>query len=258
MTADWSNNQRPITGPSGRPLLPALAEAPSIGPTADDLLANGVVTLDSRDLRSRPFNLLRTNLLRRFESKRLKTLGIVSPCAGAGKSFVASNLAAAFARVPDIEVSLFDLDLRGATIAQLFGMTIEAGIERYLGGEVPDLHGLGYRLEGQSLIIYPACTTTVSSAELLAGKPCAALLDAAARKPQGAVSIFDLPPAFANDDAAIVAAKLDGYLLIVEDGTTTRKEIEDALRVLPAGKCVGTILNRYSWQPFRIGLWLRL
>lgn len=242
----WAGPHDATGGRRRRQLLPSLADAPVISPSTQDLLEQGLVSLDSRDLRSRPFNLLRTGLLRRIESRPLKTLGVVSPCPGAGKSFVAANLAAALARVPEVVVSLFDTDLRGASIAGIFGISADAGLERYLAGEREDLTGLCYRLEDQSLLIFPAFPTTAPSAELLAGRPCAELIEAAAALPAGALSIFDLPPAFANDDAAILAAKLDGFLLVVEDGRTTKAQIQDTLRVLPAGKCVGTILNRYS------------
>jgi len=239
----WTDN-RPAPVPLRRHLLPLLEEATVVSPTDDELQEQGVIALDSRDLRSRPFNLLRTSLLRRFEKRQIKTLGVVSPCPGAGKSFVATNLAAALARVPDMEVCLFDTDLRGASVAKIFGIELEGGLERYLAGEVEHLSGLAYRLKDQRLLIFPSRPPSASSAELLATKSCAALVEAAATRP--GISIFDLPPAFANDDAAILAAKLDGYLLVIEDGRTTKKQVQDALQVLPAGKCVGTILNRYK------------
>lgn len=226
--------------------FPRLDDLRTISPSSAELVDNRLVTLNGRDLRSRPFNLLRTTLSRRFATHRIRSLGIVSPCPGAGKSFVASNLAAAFARVPDTDVYLFDLDLRGATIGRIFGIDVEVGLEQFLLGEAQMLDRVGYRLEGQRLGIFPARPTAIPSAELIADKPCAELLAEAAARPDGSLSIFDLPPAFANDDAAIAAAGLDGFLMVVEDGKTTRKQIEDSLRLLPPGKCVGSILNRYS------------
>jgi protein-tyrosine kinase len=63
--------------------------------------------------------------------------------------------------------------------------------------------------------------------------------------PDNAVVICDLPPVFANDDAAIVAAQLDAYLLVVEDGRSTRKQIRDSIKVLSPTPCAGVVLNRY-------------
>jgi protein-tyrosine kinase len=59
------------------------------------------------------------------------------------------------------------------------------------------------------------------------------------------VCICDLPPAFANDDAALVAKLLDAYLLVVEQGKTTAKQIRDTMGFLEPTPCAGTILNRY-------------
>ena len=57
--------------------------------------------------------------------------------------------------------------------------------------------------------------------------------------------LCDLPPAFANDDAAIVLQQLDAYLLVVEEGKTTARQVRDAIEVLRPAPCMGTVLNRY-------------
>jgi protein-tyrosine kinase len=39
---------------------------------------------------------------------------------------------------------------------------------------------------------------------------------------------------------------LDGYLLVVDSGKTTRKHVQDVLAVLHPTPCIGSILNRYN------------
>jgi Mrp family chromosome partitioning ATPase len=57
--------------------------------------------------------------------------------------------------------------------------------------------------------------------------------------------ICDLPPAFANDDASIVLESLDGYILVVEDGRTTQREVEAAIELLGQERLAGVVLNKY-------------
>ncbi len=57
--------------------------------------------------------------------------------------------------------------------------------------------------------------------------------------------VFDLPPVFANDDAAMTMESLDGYVLIVEDGKTTQQEIETTIDMLGHEQLAGVVLNKY-------------
>jgi protein-tyrosine kinase len=59
------------------------------------------------------------------------------------------------------------------------------------------------------------------------------------------VFICDLPPVFANDDAAIIMESLDAYLIVVEDGKTTQREIEAAADMLGHERLAGIVLNKY-------------
>ena len=60
------------------------------------------------------------------------------------------------------------------------------------------------------------------------------------------VVIVDLPPVFANDDAALTTQMLDGFLMVVECGKTSRRQLTDALEMLRPAPCLGTVLNRYA------------
>ena len=60
------------------------------------------------------------------------------------------------------------------------------------------------------------------------------------------VFIVDLPPVFANDDAAIVTAQLDAYIMVVEDGRTTKKQVLETLAILDRAECAGVVLNRFN------------
>ena len=59
-----------------------------------------------------------------------------------------------------------------------------------------------------------------------------------------------MPPIFADDDAVIIGHRIDGFLLVVEDGKTTRKQVRDTMRLLSPTPMLGAVLNRYQRQIF--------
>lgn len=221
----------------------ALTPAPS-NIVAAEAVGSMVFGFQSRDQRSRSFNLLRTQITR-FAANGTRLIGITSATPQVGKTFVASNLAASLSRVAELTTTLIDLDLRRGSVATQFSIAEGHGLAEYLGGETDNLAGMAWGIEGQRLVIYPTRQRRIASAELLAGPRFDALIAAMRALTTPAVHLCDLPPVFANDDAMIVAEQLDGYLLVVEDGVTTAKQLGDALRLLGPEKCLGTILNRY-------------
>ena len=58
--------------------------------------------------------------------------------------------------------------------------------------------------------------------------------------------ICDLPPVFANDDTMMSMQYLDAYVLVVDHGMTTSRQVEEAVRLLDPVPCLGTVLNRYQ------------
>jgi protein-tyrosine kinase len=240
MTTDTPHTAQPAL------VLPTLEETQELAwstPHAKDCAVYG---FDSRDIRSRPFNLLRSRLLKLHRSKGWRLFGVVSATPGVGKSFVATNLAAALSRTPGLTTYLVDLDLRRGSVAQNFRYEAGPGVRGYLEGEFADLRETGFHPAGEKLIVLPTDNSFSHSAELLANEHMDRLVGAMRAEPQNSVFICDLPPVFANDDAAIVTRKLDAYLLIVEDGRTTKKQIRDSLNVLDQAPCAGAVLNRFS------------
>lgn len=201
---------------------------------------------NSRDERSRSFNLLRGQLLRLAKKRDLRVVAVTSATPKVGKSFIASNLAASLARLPELNTYLFDFDLRRSSIAEYFRIPDGVGITEYLDGRIDDLEQCAWGIEDERLTIFPTFRQKVLSAELLVGSRMDRLMEAMREAPGDAMCICDLPPVFANDDAVIISQKVDGYILVIEDGVTTAKQVRDAMRLLEPAVCLGTVLNRYD------------
>lgn len=234
--------------------LPAPASVATAGPFSGpveevqlvNVVRRGVYGFNSRDRRSRPFNLLRAQVTKMMKAKGWKRLGITSATPAVGKTFIASNLAASLSRVPEQRTLLFDLDLRRGSVAVQYDLRDQPGIETYLSGGIDTLAPVGRAVAGSNLVIYPSYPVSESSVELLAGARMRELFTAMGRLSDDCLCICDLPPAFANDDASIVLQQIDAYLLVVEEGRTTTRQVSDALKLLSPVPCLGTVLNRYN------------
>jgi protein-tyrosine kinase len=227
------------------PIFPSRSQAleiPWSGATARRQLVHG---FDSRNASSRSFNLIRSKLVSLRRERGWRMLGIASATPNVGKSFVSANLAAALSRDPRFQTYLLDLDLRRGTIKDIFGFEPETSIVEYLDETHQPEVLAGFVPQGQELIIIPSVTAEVHSGELLAGDRATALFRAMRNSDERNFFICDLPPVFANDDAAIIMESLDGYIIVAQDGKTTQREIEAVVDMLGHERLAGVVLNKY-------------
>jgi Mrp family chromosome partitioning ATPase len=225
--------------------LPSLDRAVEIPWDSSRAKGGGIFGFDSMDARSRSFNLIRGRLLELQAKNGWRMIGVVSATPNVGKSFISANVAAALSRDPRHQTYVVDLDLRRGSLSNLFGLAPELGVRDYLegspGADVP----IAYRLEGERLLIMPTAAGRIHSAELLAGERAQTLLRSMRVSDEKNFMIFDLPPVFANDDAATAMARLDAYILVAEEGKTKQREIQDAVNLLGNGRLAGVVLNKY-------------
>ena len=205
-----------------------------------------IVGLDSRDSRARAFNLLRTTMAKRMKEKGHRLIGITSATPSAGKSFLSLNLAASLSRVSEDPVILVDLDLRRASVAGGVGMQVKRGVSDFLNGEVSNLASIGSRVGDTQLVLFPTKSVAKNTAELISGPNFEKLISELRQDTGNSTVLFDLPPAFANDDAMLILAQLDAYVMVVDSGKTNIKQVQEVLAMLNPVPCLGTVLNRYS------------
>lgn len=237
-----TNDKTDIPGPV---VIPGPAELETLVPDVATLEANHIVGFDGNDIRSRPFNLLRSQVIKALDANDWKLFGTTSATPAAGKSFLSMNLAAALSRLSDKTIYLFDLDLRRGSLADALGIEGKVGLGEYLAGKTDDLRSVGRRIGDNNLVLFPCYRVKSNSAELIAGKRFASLMEAVKNLPDDVIVICDLPPAFANDDTIMISEYLDAYMLIIEQGITTKKQMNNTVDLLKPTPCLGTVLNRY-------------
>lgn len=240
---------QPAVNPVGKQLpaltLPALSDATLLGWDSGIAKAKGIYGFDSLDARSRPFNMIRAKLHELRSQRGWRLFGVVSATPKVGKSFIAANVAASLSRDPRFDTTVLDLDLRRASLTAIFNIEPDVSIRAYLeeqpGADSPSV----YALEGERLMIVPTTPGPIRSAELMAGPRAQALFRAMRGSAENGLFVVDLPPVFANDDAVTAMARLDGYIVVVEEGRTTTREVKDVVSLLGVQRLAGVILNKY-------------
>jgi len=184
---------------------------------------------------------LRAQLLGRLApGERQKVIAVVSPRADPGKSFVATNLAAALCQLQN--VCLVDLDLRNPAIGTLLGAPDCAGVNAVLRG-ARAIADIGCVAEAGRLVVLPAREAAADATRLLASDALPNLFDALRREPD-TISIVDAPAILAMDDAILITRHVDGVIVVVEEGRTTARDVRETLRLLRPAPLIGTVLNR--------------
>jgi Mrp family chromosome partitioning ATPase len=187
--------------------------------------------------------LLRTQVLQLMARNGCRSLAIVSPTSGDGRTITAINLAASIADDPDHTSLLVDLDLRGPTVGRRFGIAVDQGIESCLRGSA-DVEAALVRPAGfRKLTLLPAAQPATGSAELLAADATRRLTREINRRYANRVALYDLPPLLETADALAFLPCVDAALLVVSEGRTRREDVVRSLQLMRDTPVVGTVLN---------------
>jgi non-specific protein-tyrosine kinase len=161
--------------------------------------------------------------------KPLEMLVVSSPAVNETKSDVAANLAVVMAQAEQ-QVILVDGDLRRPHVHTVFGVSQEPGVTSVLVSQDAEIALPLVETSVPNLRVLPSGALPPNPADILASGKMQQLLDAL--KSEADVVIFDAPPVTVAVDAAALAAKTDGLLLVVRAGHTRRDRIEQAKEML--------------------------
>lgn len=223
-----------------------LQSVPSVDLPPERLDERLIVGFDSYDNRSRPYNLLRTQLTKILDRTGDRLIGMTSATPAAGKTFTSVNLAAALSKMEGRKVVLCDFDLRRGSILKHFGVSVTLALDDYLIGEEQDWTNLLFRVNNNNLFVLPTRTVLRDSSEAVGSERFVALIEQLRALPEDFLVLCDLPPVFANDDAMLCMRHLDAYVLVIDHGRTTARQLEEATSLLEPARCLGTVLNRYQ------------
>ena len=193
------------------------------------------------------FRTIRGQLLNEWWSPEQKTLAIISPEKGDGRSYVAANLALAFSQLGRPTL-LIDANLRTPQQHKNFSITRRVGLSMLLAGRVnmDDLDVLPDQLSSfQHLSVLGCGAVPPNPVELLSRNTLSLILKEL--KKYFDVIIIDTPAANYKADVTLVASIAGSALLVARGG---RSRVEDSRELVSsikrAGvKMVGAVLNQY-------------
>lgn len=201
-----------------------------------------LITLrDPRSPAAEAYRTLRTNIQFSSLDKPIHTLLVTSTSPDEGKSTTLSNLAVTIAQAEQ-RVILVDCDLRRPSLHTLFGVPNEQGLTSVIlnqgDGELP-LHATS--VPGLSLLT--SGPLPPRPADLLGSRRMEVLIERL--RSEADMVLFDTPPVIAVTDAAVLATRLDGVLLVLQAGKTRRDRAREARRQLEKVKAniIGVVLN---------------
>ncbi len=199
--------------------------------------------LDAQSARSEAFRHLRTNLRFVDVDTPPRMIMVSSSMSAEGKTATTCNLAIALAQA-GARVVLVEADLRRPSFGEYLGIETAAGLTSVLIGAADlDEVLLPWGDDGGRLEVLPSGPLPPNPSELLGSRGMGEVL----RELSGRfdVVLIDTPPLLPVTDAAVLAAQVDGTLLVVRSGKTRREQLAraaDVLRTVDA-RVLGVVLN---------------
>ncbi len=208
----------PSTPPEGPPRT-ALATASRNGQSLAPIARGGALTMlaDPRSPAAEAYRSLAANLQFSYADRQLQTVGITSAAAGEGKSTTVANLAIALAE-GGRRVIVIDADLRRPSLHTLFGVDRQEGLSNLWLVEQAQLPLLDTAAPGVRLLAAGGAPS--NPLEVLASRRFDQVL--ALARAEADFVLVDTAPAGVLADAAVLAPRLDGMLLVVSAGRTKR------------------------------------
>ena len=194
---------------------------------------------------SEAYRLLRTNIKLSSVDRPLGTLMVTSSGPVEGKSVTLANLGVVFAEA-DMKVAIVDTDLRRPVQHNIFGLRNDKGLSDAILDPAAEIMDYTQRTEVENLILLACGQIPPNPSELLASDRFGQLM----ADLQGHVDmvLFDSPPALVVADAKVLGSRVDGVLLITDQGRTRRamaRRVSEELRAARVN-VLGAVLNRVA------------
>ena len=188
--------------------------------------------------------MLRTSVLLSTAGAPPKTILITSSQPGEGKTTTAVNTAISLSQL-GASVLLIDADLRRPAIHTAFKIPHTRGISNYLSGHAP-LDDLIVKLPVPNLSVLPCGPIPPNPAELISSDRMKELLRALSQ--QFDHILIDSPPLISVTDPIILSTMVDGLILVVQAGKSTRGLVRRARRELAGvgARVFGVVLNNVN------------
>lgn len=199
-------------------------------------------SLTNHSLVGEAYRALRTSILMSFAGSPPKTILITSCQAGEGKTTTAVNTATSLTQL-GAKVLLIDCDLRLPSLHRRLDIAAGRGLSTYLSSDT-DIDELIQQTDIPNLSVLPCGQIPPNPAELISSLKMRELLKELSETYDHI--LLDSPPLLNVTDSVILSGLVDGTILVVNSGKTTREMLQRYRQELfnVHSKILGVVLNR--------------
>jgi protein-tyrosine kinase len=208
------------------------------------LQSQRLIAYDGKNPSSRPFDMLRTEVLRSMDLMGWKVLAVTSPTPNCGKTVTAINLALSMARQPERQVLLVDLDLRKPRLASCLGLNCKEGVAGVIEGRIELNSAIVRARVGDSRLEILPTSPTPNSSDLVGSSAMRTLLKDFTGPSRSQIVILDLPPLLIGHDVISMLPQVDCVLMVAAVGTTKVSQIQECNDYLSGTNVVRFVLNK--------------
>jgi succinoglycan biosynthesis transport protein ExoP len=246
--------------------LPALAVIPSVGNATRRRVLTGTTALqkqngngtghsellmnvDGRSPLAEAYRHLRTSVLLSTAGRAPRSLLVTSSLPGEGKTTTAVNTAISLAQT-GASVVIIDADMRRPRLQTIFGMHGQEGLSSILSSDISEgkMLEMVRKDEASGLSVLTSGPIPPNPAELLGSDQMRRLL--AALQANFTHVVVDSPPVSSFTDGVLISTMVDGVLLVVHGGKSSRHIVRRSKQLLSdvGAKIFGVVLNNVNLQ----------
>ena len=249
--------------------LPALAVIPSVGGGARRRVLPGIsgstalqkqngngngnsellMNVDSRSPLAEAYRHLRTSVLLSTAGRAPKSLLVTSSLPGEGKTTTAVNTAISLAQT-GASVVIIDADMRRPRLQSIFDMRGHEGLSSILSSETSegDMLTMVRHDEESGLNVLTSGPIPPNPAELLGSDQMRRLMTV--MQANYTHVVVDSPPVSSFTDGVLISSMVDGVLLVVHGGKSSRHIVRRSKQLLNdvGAKIFGVVLNNVNLQ----------
>jgi capsular exopolysaccharide synthesis family protein len=215
---------------------------------------NGSVALltgsETRSALAESYRQLRTSVLLSKAGRAPKTLLVTSSLPSEGKTTTAINMATSLAQTEG-KVLIVDADMRRPRMHSVFQLSNKQGLSTILSSELAEAEILNLVQKDQESGLYVLTCGPIppNPAELLGSEQMRRLL--VCLESNFTHLIIDSPPVASFTDGVLLGCLVDGVLLVVYAGKSSREISRRGRQVLldVGAKIIGVVLNKATLRP---------
>ena len=208
---------------------------------------NMVTLLKPQSFEAEQFKILRTNLLFPSSGKSPRTIMVTSSMPDEGKSLISANLAISIAQSIQEHVLLIDCDIRRPRIHTQFGFGDVPGLSEHLSRGTP-ISSLLLKTIVDKLSILPGGKPPFNPSELMSSQQMSKLLQEVKYRYSDRFIVIDSPPPKLTAETSALSRQVDGILLVIEYGRTSREMVSDLINIIGKEKIIGVVFNKLDMQ----------